>query len=111
MLIIPGLLLPAFSRIYVDDVIVGGLEDWLGPLVLAMGLTIGLLLVLTGLQQYVLFRLGQRLQLTASGRFFWHVLRLPVAFFDMRYTADVSSRASSTTASPSCCRRASRRTS
>ena len=52
-----------------------------------------LLLVLAGLQQYVLFRLGQRLQLTASGRFFWHVLHLPVSFFDMRYAADVASRA------------------
>ncbi len=93
MLIIPGLLIPAFSRIYVDDVLGGGLEGWLGPLVLAMVLTLVLLLVLSGLQQYVLFRLGQRLQLTASARFFWHVLRLPLAFFDMRFAADVSSRA------------------
>jgi NHLM bacteriocin system ABC transporter peptidase/ATP-binding protein len=93
MLIIPGLLIPAFSRIYVDDVLGSGLEDWLGPLVLAMTLTLVLLLVLSGLQQYVLFRLGQRLQVSASARFFWHVLRLPLAFFDMRYAADVSSRA------------------
>ena len=38
-LVIPGLLMPAFSRVFVDDVLVEGLDDWLALLVLAMGLT------------------------------------------------------------------------
>ena len=45
-LIIPGLLIPAFSRIFVDDVLVGGFTDWLAPLVVAMALTLVLLLTL-----------------------------------------------------------------
>ena len=91
-LIIPGLLIPAYGRIFVDDVLVSGLEGWLPPLVAAMGLTLLLLLVLNWLQQYILFRLGQKLELSTSGRFIWHVLHLPIAFFDLRYAADVASR-------------------
>ncbi len=91
-LIIPGLLIPAFSRIFVDDILVSGLETWIRPLIATMLLTLLLLLLLTWLQQYILFRLGQKLQLSASGSFIWHVLHLPVAFFDLRYAADVASR-------------------
>ena len=91
-LIIPGLLIPAFSRIFVDDILVSGLEAWIRPLIATMLLTLLLLLLLTWLQQYILFRLGQKLQLSASGSFIWHVLHLPVAFFDLRYAADVASR-------------------
>ena len=91
-LIIPGLLIPAFGRIFVDDVLVSGLEGWLRPLIAAMALTLLLLLVLNWLQQYILFRLGQKLEVSTSGRFMWHVLHLPIAFFDLRYAADVASR-------------------
>ena len=92
-LIVPGLLIPAFSRIFVDNVLVGGLDEWLRPLILAMSVTLLLLLGINWLQQYCLFRLGQKLELSAASRFFWHVLHLPIAFFDLRYAADVSSRA------------------
>lgn len=92
LLIIPGLLIPTFSRLFVDAILVGGLDEWLRPLLVAMAATLLLLLGLSWLQQYVLFRLGQRLEVTASARFFWHVLHLPVAFFDLRHAADVSSR-------------------
>ncbi|HEY5847557.1 MAG TPA: NHLP family bacteriocin export ABC transporter peptidase/permease/ATPase subunit [Microlunatus sp.] len=91
-LIIPGLLIPAFSRIFVDGVLVGGFTDWLAPLVVAMALALLLLLTLTLLQADVLQRLGYKLELTATGRFFWHVLHLPIGFFDLRYAADIASR-------------------
>ena len=91
-LIIPGLLIPAYGRIFVDDILVSGLEAWIRPLIAAMGLTLFLLLALNWLQQYILFRLGQKLELSTSGRFIWHVLHLPIAFFDLRYAADVASR-------------------
>ena len=78
-LILPGVLMPAFSRVFVDNVLVGGITEWLTPLLTAMAVTLVFLVALSWLQQYALFRLGQKLALTSSGRFFWHVLRLPVA--------------------------------
>ena len=102
-LIIPGLLIPAYGRIFVDDVLVSGLEGWLPPLVAAMGLTLLLLLVLNWLQQYILFRLGQKLELSTSGRFIWHVLHLPdrllrPALCRRRRIADATQRTSRATA-------------
>jgi NHLM bacteriocin system ABC transporter peptidase/ATP-binding protein len=91
-LILPGLLMPAYSRVFVDNILVGGITEWLPPLLTAMAVTLVFLVALSWLQQYVLFRLAQKLELTSSGRFFWHVLHLPVTFFDLRYAADVASR-------------------
>ncbi len=91
-LILPGVLLPTFTRVFVDNVLVGGISDWLSPLLTAMGTTLLFLVALTWLQQSVLLRLGLKLEVAASGRFLWHVLHLPVTFFDLRYAADIASR-------------------
>ena len=91
-LILPGVLLPTFSRVFVDNILVGDVTEWLPPLLTAMVVTLVFLVVLTWLQLSVLFRLGQKLEVAASGQFLWHVLHLPVAFFDLRYAADVASR-------------------
>ncbi len=91
-LILPGVLMPAYSRVFVDNILVGQINDWLPPLLTAMAVTLVFLVALSWLQQYVLFRLGQKLEVSSSGRFFWHVLHLPVTFFDLRYAADVASR-------------------
>ncbi|MDQ6774430.1 MAG: NHLP family bacteriocin export ABC transporter peptidase/permease/ATPase subunit [Candidatus Dormibacteraeota bacterium] len=92
-LVLPGLLIPAFTKIFINGYLVGGLADWLRPLLLAMGFTLALQIALSWLQQYHLMRLGQKLALSSAGRFFWHVLRLPIEFFNLRYAGDVASRA------------------
>ena len=51
-------------------------------------------LAAAGLQQVYLTRLEVRLTLAESLGFIWHVLRLPVAFFQRRFTGDIVSRAS-----------------
>ena len=90
----PGLLIPAFSRIFVDNVLVGGLDELAAAAAAGDGRCArACCSALTWLQQYVLLRLGQKLAARrASSRFFWHVLRLPIEFFDLRYAADVASR-------------------
>jgi NHLM bacteriocin system ABC transporter peptidase/ATP-binding protein len=91
-LAIPNLVIPVFSRVYVDDFLVSGKQNWLQPLLLAMTIAIIVKGILTFLQQHVLLRMETRLSLTSSARFLWHVLQLPMDFFSQRYAGEVTSR-------------------
>jgi NHLM bacteriocin system ABC transporter peptidase/ATP-binding protein/NHLM bacteriocin system ABC transporter ATP-binding protein len=92
-LVIPNLVSAGFQRVFVDDILVEGRHDWLRPLLWAMALTAGVRLAATGLQQVYLTRLELRLMLSESVQFLWHVLRLPLAFSQHRFTGDLVSRA------------------
>jgi NHLM bacteriocin system ABC transporter peptidase/ATP-binding protein len=91
-LLIPGLLVPTFSQVFIDDILIRGLKSWLRPLLIAMGLTALVTLALAWLQQRYLQRLETKLSLVTSCKFFWHVLRLPIEFFNQRYAGEVASR-------------------
>lgn len=91
-LVIPGLIEPTFSKIFVDSVLIGGAVSWVRPLLWAMAGTALLYAVLTGLRQTHLLRLEMKLALQTSAQFFWHVLQLPVAFFQQRSAGDVATR-------------------
>ncbi|KJS00317.1 MAG: ABC transporter [Peptococcaceae bacterium BRH_c4a] len=91
-LVIPGLLIPVFSKIFVDDILLANKQTWLVPLLLGMGLTALLRGILTWIQRYYLLRLQTKIALTTSAQFMWHVLRLPVEFFNQRFAGDISSR-------------------
>jgi len=91
-LVIPGLVVPAFSRIFVDDFLVGTEKLWIRPLLVAMGLALVIQMLLTGLQQYCLLRFREKLSLSSSGKFFAHILRLPLSYFSQRFAGEIGSR-------------------
>ena len=91
-LVIPGLMIPVFSQVFVDNYLIGRLDGWVKPLLLGMAITALVRGMLTWLQQKYLLRLEMHLSLSTSSTFFWHVLRLPVAFFTQRYAGDISQR-------------------
>lgn len=91
-LVVPGLVIPTFTKIFVDDVLLGDMTHWLLPLIIGMGLTALLRGALTWLQQYYLLRLETKMALNTSSKFFWHVLRLPIEFFSQRSGGEISSR-------------------
>lgn len=91
-LVIPGLVIPTFTKIFVDDILVKQMTDWLRPLLIAMVLTAILRGVLTWLQQYYLLRMETKLALSSSSQFFWHVFKLPIEFFSQRFGGDIASR-------------------
>lgn len=91
-LVVPGLLVPAFVRIFVDYYLIQGFADWLGPLLAAMVAIAALRVGLTSLQQHYLLRLQTKLALRGAGAFFWRVLRLPIGFFAQRHGGEIGSR-------------------
>ncbi|QIR40414.1 NHLP family bacteriocin export ABC transporter peptidase/permease/ATPase subunit [Tolypothrix sp. PCC 7910] len=92
LLVIPGLAIPAFSQTFVDHVLIEGRNDWLRPLILGIILTAILNGFLTLLQLQFLRRLKIKLAVGMSSRFLWHILRLPVSFYDQRFAGEISNR-------------------
>ena len=91
-LVIPGLVIPVFSRIFVDNILVNNQMSWYRPLILGMALTAMLRTALAWLQQYYLLRFETKLSITSSSRFLWHILRLPLEFYTQRFGGEVASR-------------------
>jgi NHLM bacteriocin system ABC transporter peptidase/ATP-binding protein len=91
-LVIPGFVIPVFSKVFIDSILLENRRDWLPPLLLGMGLAALMTGALTWIQQRYLLRLETRMAVGASSRFLWHVLRLPTEFFSQRYAGDISSR-------------------
>lgn len=92
LLVIPGTVVPALSKVFVDDYLVGTEKEWLRPLLVAMGLAMGLQMLLTALQQNCLRRFREKLAISGSGRFFAHMLRLPMSYFSQRFAGEIGSR-------------------
>ncbi|WP_449258588.1 NHLP family bacteriocin export ABC transporter peptidase/permease/ATPase subunit [Chlorobium limicola] len=92
LLVVPGLIVPSFLRIFIDYVLVQGASDWLRPLLIGMLVTAFLQGGLTWLQQYYLLRAETKLALTSSAKFFNHVFAMPMRFFTMRQAGEISSR-------------------
>lgn len=91
-LVIPGLVIPAFSRVFVDTILISGIRSWIYPLVWGMGITALLRAMLTWLQQYYLVRLEFRFGVIGSTRFIQHLMKLPMMFFSQRYPGDLAGR-------------------
>ncbi len=91
-LALPNIVVPVFFKIFVDNYLVQGLQSWLTPLLLAMTVAALIKAAITWLQQSSLIRMELKLALSSSGKFFWHVLRLPTEFFAQRFAGEVGSR-------------------
>ena len=92
LLVIPGLVIPTFTRIFIDDYMVGGQSWMIKFLLVAMGATLIIQGALTWLQKYYLLRLETKLSLTTSSKFFTHMLRLPTSYFGQRFAGEIGSR-------------------
>jgi NHLM bacteriocin system ABC transporter peptidase/ATP-binding protein len=89
---LPRLAVPAFSQIFVDQVLIQGLQDWVRPLLIGMLLTAGLNGVLLRLQLRFLRRLKVKLAVGMASRFIWHLLHLPASYYAQRFSGEISSR-------------------
>ena len=91
-LVIPGLVVPVFSRIFVDEILLGRMNDWLRPLLIGMALTAVVRALLMWMQQSVLLRLEAKTAISTSSRFLDHILKLPMEFFHQRFPGEIGAR-------------------
>lgn len=93
-LVAPGLALPAFRQLFLDDILTGKHSDWIFSLLVAMALSAFVTGTLTALRAWCLTRWQKRLTLLDSSRFFRHLLQLPMTFFQQRFSSEIASRLS-----------------
>jgi NHLM bacteriocin system ABC transporter peptidase/ATP-binding protein len=91
-LVLMGLAMPVFTRIFIDSVIGQRLLGWqnylLGGMAFAAVLSAGLM----RLSAYSLNRLNRSLTSLFSAQFLWHVIRLPMRFFLQRFGGEIINR-------------------
>lgn len=92
MLVVPGIILPGMTAVFVDKILVNHYSDWLGPILLGLAAAFALNMTLRWLQGMALLRLEMRLALEQSAAFLQSILRLPVSFFGRRTGGDLVSR-------------------
>lgn len=91
-LVVPGLLTPVFTKVFVDNYLIGQMDYWVRPLLLGMAITAIMRILLSWLQENTLAHLRARLSVAGSSRFLWHVLRLPMVFYQQRSPGEISNR-------------------
>jgi NHLM bacteriocin system ABC transporter peptidase/ATP-binding protein len=92
LLVLPGLVLPVFSQVFIDQILVGQRQDWLYPVLLGMVMVSGLQGLLTLLQLRALRQLRIKLLVVMASQFVWHILRLPLGFYAQRFSGEISNR-------------------
>lgn len=91
-LVIPGIILPIFSRIFVDYVLVRSLDDWLVPLLGGMLLTALIRFLMLELQGQALVRVRMAMMLNSGSHLMHTLMRLPIGFFDQRFAGEIADR-------------------
>jgi len=89
-----GILIPSFSRIFVDNILMQKSNingEWLSSLLITMGITAAVMGIVTLLQEKTLLNLENRISISNSADFFKHVIRLPIMFFSQRYAGNICS--------------------
>jgi NHLM bacteriocin system ABC transporter peptidase/ATP-binding protein len=94
LLVVPGLITPAFYGFFVDRILPSAGSGYLGPMLGVMAAAAAATFVLTSVQLHYLLRIELRTSMVSSARFFRHLLRLPIDFYMQRQPAEVSKRVS-----------------
>jgi ATP-binding cassette, subfamily C, bacterial len=92
LLVIPRLVVPVFSQVFVDYILLENRSEWLRPLIWGMTVTAVLQWVLNLMQLRYLRQLKIKLSVGMSSQFLWHTLRLPVGFYAQRFAGEISNR-------------------
>jgi ABC-type bacteriocin/lantibiotic exporter with double-glycine peptidase domain len=91
-LIVPSVVGPLFTKVFVDSILVKGQTTWLVPLLAGMTLAAVLQAVIRMIQLRLLRKLHLRLSSSLMARYLWHVLHLPFSFFELRRPHEIANR-------------------
>ena len=89
-----GMANATFSRVFMDRILTGIDQDWLVPLVVLMAIIAVLQCIAAGINSVSALRVQGKFAVSASAEFVWHLLRLPVSFYEQHHIGDLQQRQS-----------------
>ncbi len=92
LFLIPALVYPAFSRFFVDTILIKNSINLLRPLIAAMMITAIFSTILSVIKSTVLIRFQIKLRVTGAAQLIEHMLCLPMQFFQQRFPGELCSR-------------------
>ncbi len=87
-----ALVIPLFTRIFLDEILSGKNRDWSSTFFLIMGTVALFQFVLVLLQARYAKRVAGSLAMKGNVKYLNHVLRLPISFFSMRSVGELQQR-------------------
>lgn len=91
-LIIPNISVPIISKIYIDEVWIKEIKNWIYPLLGGLLITAFLRGLFTYIQQHFLVKLELGLAVKSASKFFRHLLKLPTEFYTQRSPNELGQR-------------------
>ena len=92
LLVFPGMVIPVFSQVFIDDILLGGNTDWMTAFLAIMAFTMLFQAALTLYRSLLLLKLQNKMSMISAHKFLYHMFRLPMNFFDQRYAGDLAER-------------------
>ena len=87
-----GILTPAFSRFFVDQLLTGDGLKWSGAFFWGLAVLSVMHVAAVLIRAVYMLKLQGKMAIVANTSFLWHVLRLPVEFFSQRMAGDIVQR-------------------
>ena len=91
-LAIPGIAIPGLTKVFIDEILIQQIIHWQKPVLIGLIIAACFQGLLTWYQRIILSRLETKMALVSGAHFFWHLLRLPMSFFNQRYLGDILNR-------------------
>ncbi|MBQ6382630.1 MAG: NHLP family bacteriocin export ABC transporter peptidase/permease/ATPase subunit [Clostridia bacterium] len=87
-----GVFAPVFSRVFTDEILAEGHTAWLPPFLALFGALILFRLIADALNNIAVRRATGKIAVTTNTQFMWHILRIPIQFFENRLAGDLANR-------------------
>ncbi|MDA1138261.1 MAG: peptidase domain-containing ABC transporter [Planctomycetota bacterium] len=87
-----GLATPVFTQLIVDNVVVHHNVTLLNTVLAGMLIITVLTILSSALRTYLMAHISNKMEMSMLGRFYRHILSLPVKFFEMRKVGDILAR-------------------
>ncbi|MEN6562019.1 MAG: NHLP family bacteriocin export ABC transporter peptidase/permease/ATPase subunit [Christensenella sp.] len=94
LLVFPGLIVPYFSKFFVDNILSARMDGWMPPFLIGLVLVAAFQAAASAVRRNAMNKLENELSKSHSSRFLRHLLRLPMEFFMQRFTGDIAARVS-----------------